>query len=201
MWLLIKDLSRESSTSNIHVQQLEDNGVITTDVNNIANIFNSFFADFCSNPIDEDIVSFSMESKVDIENYFELSLITPDKVLKILQEMPINKATGADKCRPTVLKIAARGIADVLARLINHCIQNSTFPLSWKTAKVTPVYKKHGEKSNKHNYRPISVLPILSKIYERHINFMIRCIVILQQIIFCIDCNLAFVEAIQLKLH
>ena len=76
---------------------------------------------------------------MDIENSFELSLITPDKFLKILQEMLVNKATGADKCGPTVLKIAARVIADVLARPINHCIQNSTFPLCWKTAKVTPV--------------------------------------------------------------
>ena len=70
-----------------------------------------------------------------------------------------------------VLKIAAPGIASVLARLINHCIQKSNlkFPISWKTAKVTPVYKRQGEKSDKHNYRPISVLPILSKIYKRHI--------------------------------
>ena len=170
LWSLIKNLSRESSTSNIHVQQLEDNGVITTDPNNIANILNSFFADICLNPTDEgDNISFSMDGKVDIENSFELPLITLDKVLKILQEMPANKATGADKCGPMVLKIAAPGIASVLVRLINHCIQNSKFPLRWKTAKVIPVYKKHGEKSDKHNYRPISVLPILSKIYERHI--------------------------------
>ena len=83
--------------------------------------------------------------------------------------MPANKATGADKLGPTVLKIAAPGVASVPARLINHCIQKSNFPIGWKTAKVTPVYKRQCEKSDKHNYRPISVLPILSKIYERHI--------------------------------
>ena len=137
LWSLIKDLSRESSTSNIHVQQLEDNGVITTDPNNIANILNSFFADICLNTTDEDDnIPFSMDCKVDIENSFELPLITLDKVLKILQEMPENKATGADKCGPMLLKIAAPGIASVLVKLINHCIQNSKFPLSWKTAKV-----------------------------------------------------------------
>ena len=120
-------------------------------------------------PNEDGNISFSLDGKMDIENSFELPLITPDKVLKILQEIPANKATGADKLGPTVLKIAAPGIASVLARLINHCIQKSNFPISWKTAKVTPVYKRQGEKSDKHNYRPISVLPILSKIYERHI--------------------------------
>ena len=59
---------------------------------------------------------------MDIENSFELSRITSDKFLKILQEKPVNKATGADKCGPTVLKMAAPGIADVLARLIDYCI-------------------------------------------------------------------------------
>jgi hypothetical protein len=120
-------------------------------------------------PNEDGNISFSLDGKMDIENSFELPLITPDKVLKILQEIPANKATGADKLGPTVLKIAAPGIASVLARLINHCIQKSNFPISWKTAKVTPVYKRQGEKSDKHNYRPISVLSILSKIYERHI--------------------------------
>ena len=83
--------------------------------------------------------------------------------------MTANKATGADKLCPTVLKIAAPGIASELARLISHCVQKSNFPISWKTAKVRPVYKKQGEQSDKLNCRPISVLPILSKIYERHI--------------------------------
>ena len=106
---------------------------------------------------------------MNIENSFELPLITPNKVLKIPQEIPANKATGADTLGPAVLKIAAAGISGVFARLINHCIQKSNFPISWKTAKVIPVYKKQGEKSDKRNHRPISVLPIPSKIYESHI--------------------------------
>ena len=45
----------------------------------------------------------------------------------------------------------------------------STFPSEWKKAKVTPIYKD-GDKSDVSNYRPISVLPILSKILERAVH-------------------------------
>ena len=141
-----------------------------TRTEDVANIFNSYFIDVCSN-LSNGVgnISFSLDGKMDIANSFELPLIIPEKVLKILQEMPANKATGADKLGPTVLKIAAPGISGVLTRLINYCIRNSNFPVSWKTAKVIPVYKKQGENSNKRNYRPISVLTILSQIYERDI--------------------------------
>ena len=48
----------------------------------------------------------------------------------------------------------------------NISIETSTFPASWKIARVTPSYKE-GEKSEKSNYRPISVLPVLSRLFEK----------------------------------
>ena len=170
LWALIKDLSRESSTSNIHVQQLEDNGVIITDTNNIASSLTPSSLTYVQTSLVKTATYLFLWTVKWISKTlaFELPLIMPEKVLKTSQEMPANKATGADKVGPTVLKLAAPGIASVLASLINHCIQKSNFPISWKTAKVRPVYKKKGEQSVKLNYRPISVLPILSKIYERH---------------------------------
>ena len=68
------------------------------------------------------------------------------------------------------LKIAAPAISLSLSRLINHCIDMGTFPSAWKTAKVTPIYKGKGSKDDKNNYRPISVLPLLSKILEKHVH-------------------------------
>ena len=49
-------------------------------------------------------------------------------------------------------------------------IYNSCFPSAWKLAKVIPIYKGKGSKSDMINYRPISLLPLLSKIFERHIH-------------------------------
>ena len=50
--------------------------------------------------------------------------------------------------------------------IFNTSIETSTFPVSWKIARVTPIYKE-GEKSEKSNYRPISVLPVLSRLFEK----------------------------------
>ena len=84
--------------------------------------------------------------------------------------MPSHKAAGSDGLVARILKIAAPAISLPLSRLINHCIDTGTFPSAWKTAKVTPIYKGRGSKDDKNNYRPISVLPLLSKIFEKHVH-------------------------------
>ena len=53
---------------------------------------------------------------------------------------------------------------------INKSIDEGVFPDTLKVADITPVYKNKGSKSDKTNYRPISILPVLSKIYERVIH-------------------------------
>lgn len=53
-------------------------------------------------------------------------------------------------------------------KLMNLCLSTKTFPTAWKVAKVTPVYKGNGNRNDKNNYRPIYVLPILSKVLEKH---------------------------------
>ena len=50
--------------------------------------------------------------------------------------------------------------------IFNTSIETSTFPVSWKIARVTPIYEE-GEKSERSNYRPISVLPVLSRLFEK----------------------------------
>ena len=59
-------------------------------------------------------------------------------------------------------------ISESLSRIINHCITTGKFPTKWKVANVTPIYKDKGCKSEISNFRPILVLPVLSKVFERH---------------------------------
>ena len=94
--------------------------------------------------------------------------ITPEQTQQIIESIPSSKATGADELSVRLLKIAAPSIAPSLAKLINLCIAKHTFPSLWKQARVVPLHKC-GSKSDKNNYRPISVLPILSKVFERHL--------------------------------
>ena len=67
------------------------------------------------------------------------------------------------------LRIAAPAIADSLCKLISYCMDKQAFPTKWKVGKVTPIYKGQGNRDDKNNYRPIAMLPILSKLLEKHI--------------------------------
>jgi hypothetical protein len=63
-------------------------------------------------------------------------------------------------------KINARLVKDAADYIINISLTTAKFPSAWKKAKVIPVFK-YGPKSNPTNYRPLSILPVLSKILER----------------------------------
>ena len=68
-----------------------------------------------------------------------------------------------------MLKSAAPIIAPSIAKLINYSFSKSVFLQRWKTATVFPLFKG-GDLENVNNYRPISVLPVLSKVIERHVH-------------------------------
>ena len=89
-------------------------------------------------------------------------------LIATLNTLNVTKATGLDGLTPTILKTSANAIAPTLLKLINTSLQNEQFPQPLKIAKLKPIHKG-GHKSDPSNYRPISVLPVLSKIIEKHI--------------------------------
>ena len=97
-------------------------------------------------------------------------LITPKKVARIIHTLDASKATGPDRIPVIVLKMCSPELSSVLAKLFNMCLSDSVFPSSWKVASVVPIFKGAGERSEPTNYRPISLLPIISKIFECFVN-------------------------------
>ena len=92
--------------------------------------------------------------------------ITVETVRQILKDLNPKKASGPDRVSPRVLKNTYAAIAPSLTKLFNKSLNDATFPKSWKKAEVTPLHKK-GPKSNECNYRPISLLSVISKILEK----------------------------------
>ena len=80
--------------------------------------------------------------------------------------MDVKKATGLDGIGPRLLKIALNVLTPSITYMINKSLESGGFPGTWKNAKVNPIFKA-GDKDNKNNYRPISILPTLSKIIEK----------------------------------
>lgn len=97
---------------------------------------------------------------------FKFKELTVRETLKILESTNASKAAGPDTSPARIVKDIAPVIAAPLTFLINASLLSGTFPTSEKTAKINPVFK-NGDRSNIDNYRPISVLNILSKTIER----------------------------------
>ena len=97
---------------------------------------------------------------------FEIPSINREKVLKFLLNIDVNKATGTDMIGPRLLKYAAPYIADEITFICNQSIAKSVFPSKWKEAKVTPLFKS-GSHEEVNNYRPISILPVLSNMFMK----------------------------------
>ena len=77
-----------------------------------------------------------------------------------------NKASGPDLISPRLLKEGCEILSRPLTKIFNLCLSSSYFPLIWKQANVVPVHKK-GDKTNVSNYRPISLLSCIGKIFEK----------------------------------
>lgn len=95
-------------------------------------------------------------------------LCTPEEVFELISHTDCSKASGPDGISGRMLKGVASSIASPLCKLFNMSLSTSTIPVEWKTSNVVPVFKsgQHGLASN---YRPISLLCVVSKLLEKHI--------------------------------
>ena len=88
---------------------------------------------------------------------------------KILRSTNIRKAAGIDDLSGHFLKNGSRVLSKPISELCNLSIKLGSFPDCCKIAKLKPLFKK-GSKTNPSNYRPISLLPLISKIIEKLIH-------------------------------
>ncbi len=175
LWNLIKNLTKEDANDHNNIRQLRDGDKILDDKQDMSELLNTFFVTQPRKILSTILTSASVVSPQcnalsSAGVQFQIPDITTDQIKKLLQCMPCHKATGLDGIGARVLKVAAPSISPSLARLINHCIETREFSSKLKSAKVTPIYKGCGSKEDMNNYRPISVLPLLSKIMEKHVH-------------------------------
>ncbi len=104
---------------------------------------------------------------------FDISFITTFEVRTIIDNLKINKATGIDGIGANILKYCGEHIVLPITSIINNSISSGIFPDLLKHAYVLPIYKGSG-KDDANNYRPISILPTISKIFERHLSNQIK---------------------------
>ena len=141
-----------------------------------ANKFNKHFVSITSSIIDKNqlgnpdltqIENFVNARKPSTNN-FEIPLLDTNTLDKLIKSLPTNVATGLDGISVHLLELISPAVLESLTKVLNCSIQSGICPSALKLARVTPVHKS-GPASDPNNFRPISVLPIMSKLLERHI--------------------------------
>ena len=93
--------------------------------------------------------------------------ITPKIVKKVIMNLDSSKASGPDCIPVVVLKNCEPELSYILAELFNMYLKESCFPDCWKVSSVVPVFKNVGERSTVKNYCPVSLLSVVSKVFEK----------------------------------
>jgi hypothetical protein len=180
-----KNLNLLSSKPKIQAsqQQINDNdGNSITNPEAIANIFNNFFTSLSDSlhpthnlrtkTPSQTLIDF-VNSKIENAASFDIPLLNKDFVIEQLKTLSSSKSTGLDGLSARFLKLSADVVAESITKILNLSLQTGIYPKQFKLAKVTPIFKK-GLKHDVNNYRPISILPIMSKIIERHVSNQIK---------------------------
>ena len=161
-WSLIKRLVKSSTASNIS-QLKNENGDIVSDDYAKACLLNKYFCSISS--IDD-----SNSSPPNFPNRTDATLdifqISPSDVRDILQILKLGKASGIDSISHQMLKNTSNTVCVPLALLFNISLSKGEFPSQWKIAAVMPLFK-NGDKTVVSNYRPISLLSAIGKVFER----------------------------------
>ena len=96
--------------------------------------------------------------------------LTAKMVKKVITNLDLSKASGP-YCIPVgVEKNWESELSCILAELFSKCLKESCFPDCWKVSSVVPVFKNVGERSTAKNYRPVSLLSAVSKVFEKLVN-------------------------------
>ena len=91
-------------------------------------------------------------------------------VKKVITNLDLSKASGPDCIPVVVLKKCEPELSYILAELFNKCMKESCFPDCWKISSVVPEFKNVEERSTGKNYRPVSLLSVVSKVFEKPVN-------------------------------
>ena len=109
-----------------------------------------------------------------VENSFFLHFATEYEITKEINNMDCKKSPGYDEISVKFLQVAKNLIAKPLMLIFNKAITTGQYPDALKIAKVIPLFKK-GESNLLSNYRPISLLSLLNKIFEKLLYRRLYC--------------------------
>ena len=169
-WKTISSLLCKSSKKNNPIKEIKINDKLCTNQKDICNGFNSFFVNIgpklASEINENNKIPYSSYLKKVITSEFMFDLITEDDINKIVTSLKPKASAGYDGLSLKMLKLITPHVIKPLTLIINQSLITGIFPEKLKIAKVIPLFKKD-DKLLMDNYRPVSLLTSISKIFEK----------------------------------
>ena len=170
-WKTLNNLLGRNKKSKLPDFFKDTDGNKITDSNEIADNFNDFFTKIGTKLADKITPPASnyvspLKSK-DQQNSIFLNPTNPDEIIEITKKLKGSNSSGIDNISTKVLKSIINEIAPVLSHIYNRSLLTGIVPSQLKIAKVNPVFKSNDNQIFS-NYRPISILPPISKILEKN---------------------------------
>jgi len=167
IWSNINKLIKKDKRNQRNGYELKINGILNNDPSEIASVFNTYFTASVQNLSD----TFGARSKNIVtpdynKTIFKVTEVSEDKICKTLSTLKFSKAKDIFNWDSTFLKNNIHSLSTPITHLVNLSVKQSIFPNSWKDAVLVPIFKA-GELTDVANYRPISILPVISKITEK----------------------------------
>ena len=168
-WKIINSIIATKKSSHDIPSTFYDGNMSYTGTKDIAEGFNEFFVNVgpsLAEVIPNTDVNYESYLSDPISETFIFANVTPAIVLNTLSRLKSKNSSGADNISTLLLKYIMPVIIMPITHLFNLSFKTGYIPLSYKCAKIIPVYKS-GDKDKFTNYRPISILPAFSKLLEK----------------------------------
>ena len=173
LWQILNGIIKGSPKNHLLPESfVNSNNENTCDKDEIADSFNTFFISVGKNlqsripPSDLDPLQYITSPPG--PTFSKMDKTNSDELHEIVNDMK-NVGAGIDQINASIFKRAFPTIINEIVHFINICLDNGVFPDALKLAIVKPIFKS-GEKSIFGNYRPISILPYISKVLEKIIH-------------------------------
>ena len=168
-WEFLNEITGRKNSKNAYIDSVKVDDLLIKDETNIANAFNTFFSNI-GRVLAENLPATNVNPNLFIPEFsgheLVLTEVTTEQLVEVIKSLKSKTTRGIYNLSSTLVKFIAMEISIPLTHIFNLSIKHGIFPSYFKIARVVPIFKA-GSPDHLNNYRPISCLPTLSKIFEK----------------------------------